>query len=197
MNIEIKDYNPKTHYFGLADMVVNYYQEVNQENYLEEVPQQMPDGRFMPVKKVDLKLNSLLLEGIQCKVALSENDLIGFLWYRQAFKNLIICIEALYSRPGFRVSKIGMHLVNSLCNEINQGFFKIYALIHDKNKPNQMLNSWKNHFEVRRKFENDLIMLEGDWDVHYFQNKEKKKGEKVIHPENFKSEEKRGLEHGN
>lgn len=160
----IEPFEWKKHYLRLAPMVVRYFREINQEDLEVETPIFM-NGTWGGIKKVDAKLQALLYEGIFCKVAIVDEEIIGFIWFKDLFRCMVVGIEAFYVARSYRKEKVGQALVNSFANEFNQGKFTIYATFHENNEPKEMLSVFKGWEKVRNTNDRDLIMIEGTWDL--------------------------------
>jgi GNAT superfamily N-acetyltransferase len=163
--IQIEPFNYKKHYLELAPLVAKYYREVNQENLEEEIPWKVGE-QYTSVKKLDLKLQNLVYEGMFCKVAFDQDldEMMGFVWYREAFRGLIIGIDALWVKKAYRKTGAGREIMNSFCNDFNKGEFEIYAQVHEKNLPQMMLDSFKNWERVRSCNDRDLMLIRGTYD---------------------------------
>lgn len=163
-NVSIENFEWKKHYLRLAPMVVRYFREVNAENLEEESPVLM-NGTWIGIKKVDAKLQSLLYEGIFCKVAIVDEEIVGFIWYKDLFRAMVVGIEAFYVARAFRKEKVGQALVNSFANEFNQGQFRIYATYHARNEPKEMLAVFHGWEKCRDTNDRDLVMIRGEWNM--------------------------------
>lgn len=164
MNVVIEAYEPKKHYLRLAPLVVRYWREINREDLEEDIPVNV-NGQWMGIKKVDYKLQNLLYEGIKVKVAILDSEIVGFIWYRDAFNCMVVGIDAFYVRQEVRFQKVGQMIINSFANQYNKGQFEIYAQFHEENMPMSMLNSFKRWEKVRSCNDRDLVLIKGTWDI--------------------------------
>lgn len=163
-NLRIEDFQFDRHYVHLAPLVVDFYRDVNGEDYTVMEPLRTASG-FIAVRKVELKLQALILEGIFCKVAVVEDALVGFLWYRPWYGNVAVFIDAFYVPRKYRGAAVGQMLINSLSHPYNGGVFDIYATIHKDAPPKEMLAVFHGWEEVRKVNDRDLVLIRGRWDL--------------------------------
>lgn len=174
----IENFEWKRHAMRLWPMVVRYYREINNENLEEEIPM-LIDGRWIGVKKIDAKMQALSFEGIFCKVAIIDQEIAGFIWFKELFHNTVLGIEAFYVSKLYRKTKVGQALVNSFQNEFNKGRYTIYATFHQGNPPDLMLQAFQEWETIGPINDRDLVLIKGIWDIE--RQKEKWLDAKIIH----------------
>lgn len=162
--VTIENFEWKKHYMRLAPMVVRYFKEVNGEDLEVESPV-LVNGTWVGIKKIDAKLQALLYEGVFCKVAIVDDEIVGFIWYKDLFRCMVVGIEAFYVARAYRREKVGQKLVNSFANEFNRGEFTILATFHENNEPKEMLSVFHGWKKVRHTNDRDLVMIEGQWNM--------------------------------
>lgn len=168
MDVKVEQYEHEKHYLRFAPLFCRYYREINNEN-IEMETSVLLNGKLTVVKRYDAEIHGMALQGVFCKVAIVDDEIVGFIWYRACLHHFILPIDSFYVRKEFRATGVGLALINSFCNDFNRGWFEIVAFIHENKRPEEMLGAFHGWEQVRVCNDRDLVMIRGHWDVHLYQ----------------------------
>lgn len=169
--LTIEQYDTARHYLRFAPLFSRYYREVNQENVETEIAVTWA-GKQQLVRRLDAEMANLFANGAFCRVAIVDDEIIGFLIYRACMHHFVLPIDAFYIRKEFRASGMGRYLIESFCNPHNRGYFEIVAFIHEDRRPEEMLQAFHDWREVRSCNDRDLVMIRGTWKSSLYQEKD-------------------------
>ena len=143
-------------------ILAKYWDSVNRSD-LSKLIELDVKGQSISILKVDSKVLQLVEDRIKIRLAISGEDVIGFMLYRLAF-DTVLAIDGMYVLGAFRRSGIGANLIDSLEKPIKKLFFQT----HLKNRPGDMFRSLEHMGLTIKKVnrDGDLITWESDWRKH-------------------------------